>query len=448
MGQDADAAKIKTFVFEKGKATMPGLDDSSVSPLSYLKIFFRRKELLIIPAFIGLILGICSGILLPKKYKSEAVILVQEGKTDNPLFERLAVSTTVQQRMAGLKESILGWNSLVELVKRLNLDKDIKNKLEFENLILGLRGDLMIKLRGQNILQLAYIGDAPEMTQAVVKTITDIFIERNIQVQNNETADAIAFIEQQLQVYKGKIKSAEIAKLQEQLDAFLIDSTEKHPLVKKIREQISARKEELRAQNLEYTEDINLDKDAAGPMIEEIKKALDTIESSAAAKTAASSSKENTQLMLNLDLQKVVARDVGVNEQIYNMLLQRLETAKITQRLQSSKEGTRYTVLDPPRIPLKPFKPNKFLIAFVGLFFGAAAGAGLVIAAEFLDKSFIDVEEAKNFLGVPLFGAISKINTPESIRREKEQTRWLYSLTGAAGVVVVVVTMAVANFLK
>ncbi len=36
----------------------------------------------------------------------------------------------------------------------------------------------------------------------------------------------------------------------------------------------------------------------------------------------------------------VMARDVNVNEAIYNNLLQRLETAKITQRLQSSKEGT------------------------------------------------------------------------------------------------------------
>lgn len=428
---------------------MQDFDDSSVSPMNYLKIFFRRKELLIIPAFAGLILGICTGILLPKQYKSETVILVQEGKTDNPLFDRLAVSTTVQQRMAGLKESILGWNSLVEVVKRLNLDKDVKNKIEFEHLIMELKKNLLIRLRSQNVLQLLYIGDNPEKTQAVVKTVTETFINRNIQVQNDETSDAITFIEEQLKVYKGKIKSAEIAKWQEQLDTLLVDSTENHPIVKKIRQQITAKKEELRAENLEYSENINLDKDVTNPMIEEIKKALDTIEATGATKTAeAKETRDSTSIMLNLDLEKVVARDVGVNEQIYNTLLQRLETAKITQRLQSSKEGTRYTVLDPPRIPLKAFKPNKALVAFVGLFLGMMAGVGLVIAIEFLDKSFIDVEEAKNFFGVPLLGAISKINTTDSIRREKDRQRWFYSLTAAAGVIIVVVTMAVANFLK
>ncbi|MBI5415451.1 MAG: hypothetical protein HZA29_01415, partial [Candidatus Omnitrophica bacterium] len=359
----------------------------SVSLLSYLKIFFRRKELLIIPAFAGLVLGICAGVVLPKKYRSETVIMVQEAKSDNPLFSELAVSTTIGQRLAGLKESILGWNSLVELVRRLGMDRNIKDKVEFEKLILELRKAVKIRLRGQNIIDLAYEGDDPGKTQAVVKTITDIFVNRNIQIQNDETSDAIAFIEQQLHVYKGKIKSAEIAQLQEKLDGLLSDSTEKHPLVKKLREQIETEKKELRAQNLEYTEDINLDKDTATPMIDEIKKALDTIESTAAAKSATKEGKENAQLLLNLDLQKVVARDVGVNEQIYNTLLQRLETAKITQRLQSSKEGTQYTILDPPRVPLKPFKPNRVLAAFIGLLLGAFCGAGLILGGEFLDKS-------------------------------------------------------------
>jgi uncharacterized protein involved in exopolysaccharide biosynthesis len=429
---------------------MSDVDNSNFSPMNYLKIFFRRKEMLIIPAFAGLILGICAGILLPKEYKSETVILVQEGKSDNPLFNRLAVSTTVQERMSGLKESILGWNSLVELVKRLNMDKNIKNKIEFENLILGLRQAIQIRLRGQNIIQLSHVGENPEMTQAIVKNITEIFIDRNIKVQNDETSDAITFIEQQLKVYKGKIKSAEIAKFQEQLDGLLIDSTEAHPMVKKIRATIAAKKEELRAENLEYTEDANLTYPATNPMIEEIRKALDTIESTTKGKTDANPRqiKDNAQVTLNLDLQNVIGRDAAVNEQIYNTLLERLETAKITQRLQSSKEGTRYTVLDPPRIPLKPFKPNKALVAAIGLFLGTLAGVGLIILVEFLDKSFLDVEEAKNFLGVPLLGAISKINTVESIFQEKEQQRWLYSLTVAGGVIVVVGTIAVANFLK
>ena len=428
---------------------MKDFDSSSLSILSYLKIFFRRKELLIIPIFAGLVLGLCAGIALPRKYKSETVILVQEGKSDNPLFDKLAVSTTIGQRMAGLRESILGWNSLMELVKRLNLDKDVKNKMELEELIRNLKNSIKLKLRGSNIINLAYVSNDPEMTQAVVATITKIFIDQNVRIQNDETADAISFIEQQLKVYKGKIKSAEIAKLQEQLDALLVDSTEKHPLVKRLQDQIVAKKQALQAENLEYIQDIDLEKDTTNPLIENIKSALDSLESREVPLSAATGKTDsNTQLMVNLDLQKVLARDAGVNEGIYNMLLQRLETAKITQRLQSSKEGTQYTVLEPPRIPLKPFQPNVFMVTLIGLFLGAVTGVGLVIGAEFLDKSFIDVEEAKHFLGVPLLGAISKINTTDSIRMENEKDRWLYSMTVTIGVIVVVVTIAISRFLR
>ena len=425
---------------------MTQFEETGISPISYMKIFFRRKELIIVPVIAGLVLGICAGMLIPREYKSETVILVQEGKTDNPLFERLAVSTTVRQRMAGIRESILGWNSLIELVKRLNLDKDVRTKMDFERLIMRLRSNIIIRLRGENIIHLAYVGENPEMTQSIVKNITDIFVERNVHLQDQETADAIKFIEEQLKVYKGKIKSAEIAQSQERLDALLLDATEKHPLVKELRELIASKKEELRKENLEFTENVNLSAPVANPIVNEIKKALDGLEGKPV--STSDDSNDFSKVMMVANLATVMGRDVAVNEGIYNMLLQRLETAKITQRLQSSKEGTRYTVLDPPRIPLSPFKPNRVLVSLIGLFLGLMGGVGLVVAAEFLDKSFIDVEEAKNYLGVPLLGAISKINTIESIMKEKERERWVYMVTLIVGVFLIILTFAFSKLIK
>lgn len=423
-----------------------------MTPLSYLKIFFRRKELFVIPAFIGLILGICSGVILPKEYQSSTTLLVREGKSDNPLFDKLAVSTTVEQRISTIRESMLGWNSLIKLVKRLELDKNISTPRELEDLIESIRGDINIKMKGGNIIDLTYVGKDPQTTQAIVKNITAIFIERNLEVQNEETRDAIDFIEKQLKVYRGKIKSAEIAKLRDDLSDLLVDSTDSHPKVQELRNQLKIREEELRKANLEYTEDIELDADTTNPLIGEIRKALDSIDGGSGNATVglapAGGETELYKVMLLDKLDNVMARDVGVNNKIYNMLLQRLETAKITERLQGSKEGTKYTILNPPRIPHDPIRPNKILVALVGFALGAMFGFGLVIATEFLDKSFIDVEEAKQFLGRPLLGAISKINTEESVRRERERQAWMYSLTIIAGIVLIIITTAFSNFLN
>ncbi|MDZ4241793.1 MAG: GNVR domain-containing protein, partial [Candidatus Omnitrophota bacterium] len=405
---------------------MSELNEESFPVMSYLKIFFRRKELFIIPAFLGLILGICTSFLLPKQYESQSVILVQEGKSDNPLFDKLAVSTTVGQRLNTIKESMLGWDNINKLIKRLHLDKDVKSTREYENLVDRIRGDISLKLRGANIIYLSFIDQDPQVAKDVVESITTIFIERNQEIQNLETSDAILFIEEQLKVYKGKIKSAEIAKLQDQLNELLVDSTDKHPMVRQLRERISMKRDELEKENLTYTEPDKLAVETTSPLIDTIKNALDTVEARPEAGGAPEKPEDAlVKVMLFDKIGNVLARDVQVNEGIYNLLLQRLETAKITQRLQSSKEGTRYLVTEPPRVPLEPFKPNRVLVALTGLFLGGFIGFILVVACEFLDKSFIDVEEAKEFLGVPLLGGISKINTLETIKQEQDRIRWL-----------------------
>ncbi|MBF0483987.1 MAG: hypothetical protein HQL25_04710 [Candidatus Omnitrophica bacterium] len=422
--------------------------DKAISPMNFFKIFFHRKHYVIISTILGLVLGTGLGMILPKKYQSSTTILVEEGKTDNPLFDKIAVSTTVQQRMSGIRESILGWNSLIELVERLHLDKDVNSKLDFEKLILGLKKDIVIQMRGPNLLEMSYEGKNPELTKSIVENTTDIFISKNVKKQNQETSDAIIFIEKQLQVYKGKIKSSEIAKLQDQLDALLVDSTDKHPMVRQLKDQINSKKEELKKENLNYTPEASLKSGATNPLINEIQKAIGNLEGQTSPNQTSQGNGDVYKVMLMDKLDNVMARDADVNEQIYNMLLQRLETAKITQRLQESKEGTRYTILDPPRVPLYPVKPNRILVALGGLFLGLIAGVGLVFSAEFLDKSFLDVEDAKEFLGVPLLGAISKINTEESLAVERNKKWQMYIVTIIVSILLLVAFSLISIMVK
>ncbi len=215
------------------------------NPTEYLKVFFRRKWVVVIPAFIGLVLGIVACFLLPREWKSSTTILVEEEKMINPLMQSLAVSTTAAQRMQSIREIILGWNSLVELTKKLDLAKNVQNQSAFEELILGLRKNIYVQMQQANIIKIAYQGKNPQETQLVAKTLTDILMERNMQSQTKETDVAISFIKEQLAIYKRKIKESEISKLEEQLKTLLTDSTELHPLVKELRGKIAITKKEL-----------------------------------------------------------------------------------------------------------------------------------------------------------------------------------------------------------
>jgi uncharacterized protein involved in exopolysaccharide biosynthesis len=355
----------------------------------------------------------------------------------------------MEQRLKVVREIMLSWNNLTELVKRLKLDANVKSSQEFEDLVRQLVKSIRFEFRDSSILQVSYKGPNPQQTQAVVQNITQIFIEGSLNVQNKETSDAIQFIEEQLRVYRGKIKSSEIAQLKDKLKELLVDSTELHPQVKQLREQVDRKMEEIAKEKLEYSEDARLSAESTSQMLSEIKKALNvvSVKESPDAANKASSSDEFYKVMLIDKMDDVKARDVDVNTGIYNALLQRLETAKITQRLQTSKEGTKYTVLDPPRIPLKPSQPNMIVNIFLGMFLGFFLGGVLVFLIEFLDKSFLDVQEAKEFLGAPLLGSVSKITTPEIIEEDRQRQTWLLFWMCSAGVLLIAFTVMIAAIL-
>jgi hypothetical protein len=209
-------------------------------------------------------------------------------------------------------------------------------------------------------------------------------------------------------------------------------------LVKDYRQKIADMEKQLSSEEFDV-EKAKPIPTAGSPYGEAIKKqidtALQTVEQKASTtdglvplgniNPTSTGSNESLYQMLLLDkLDKTTARDSQVNENIYNMLLQRLETAKITQRLEASKQGTRYTVLDPPRLPLKPVKPNKPLVMFIGVFLGVAAGVAMILLLEFTDQSLIGIDEAKAFLELPILGGISKILTEEDIAVNRMKNRF------------------------
>ncbi len=431
-----------------------GLLSATQLPIRYVKIFFRRKWLLLIPAVVGIVAGIIVGALLPKVYESYSVVMIEEEKTLNPLISGIAVSADVVSRMRNIREQILGWNSLVQLVERLQLAKDIKSQYDFEKLVLDLRRKINVRMQGPNLIKISFTSPIPAEAKKVVQTVNDIFVEENMKAQNKESSIAIEFLKDQIKVYRRKIKEAEIADMSDKLDTLLADSTEAHPLVQDYRRRIAEMNRQLQE------EDFDVEKaqpiaTGASPYADVIKEKIDTALQQVQAEvstgkdlvpldklnpSATGSNEALYQLLLLDKMDTTVARDAKVNENIYNMLLQRLETAKITQRLEASKQGTRYTVLDPPRLPLKPVRPNKPLIVFIGVFLGLAAGIGLVLLMEFTDYSILSIDEAKEILEYPILGGISKILTEEDIAVSRSRNRFRMFVFISASVMLILIT--------
>src|SRR3990167_5407510 len=110
----------------------------------YLAVVIRRQWFVVVPCAVIVAATMITGFLMPRIYRSETVLLVQDTKIMNPLIQGMAVASPVEARMRIVQEEILGWTSLSRLVHELGLDKGADSPRAFEALIGKLRSDIVV----------------------------------------------------------------------------------------------------------------------------------------------------------------------------------------------------------------------------------------------------------------------------------------------------------------
>ncbi len=425
----------------------------------YIRIINRRKWFLFIPFFLISISFAVGSFFLPKIYVAKAVILIEDKKVVNPLLKNLAVSTTVRSRMGALREEILSWPRLYQLVEKIGLTKEVKGALELEKLIAGIKRNINLRMQSKEVITISYMGQDPKDTQVLVNTLCDILIKRNINSQTEDTSSAIDFINQQLKKYKEKLDKAEtdLRKFKEVYGMGMItdvasslrssdEVTSLGSTIFQINKEISAQEAELVMATIDCTDehprikslksDIRILKDKRNKYIKEVSDKAG-VDSGAYVKIADSYPRQQEELSR-------LSRDKAINEKIYAMLLERLETANITEQLDNSENRTKIRVIEPARFPLKPVKPNKIKISFLGLIFGLMMGGGLVYVLEYTDSSFKTEEELNNFFEIPVFGTISKIITKEELKkRNKKRTKIIFIICLVLALILAVVVCVI-----
>lgn len=116
----------------------------------------------------------------------------------------------------------------------------------------------------------------------------------------------------------------------------------------------------------------------------------------------------------------------------YNDLMQKHMEARVAQGLEKEQKGERFTLIDPARLPEKPFKPNRRAIIFIGLVLGIGAGVGLAALREFSDDAVRKVGQLERITNFPVLAGIPPIVTMRDIRL-KRMKRFALA-TGSLGI--------------
>jgi len=100
----------------------------------------------------------------------------------------------------------------------------------------------------------------------------------------------------------------------------------------------------------------------------------------------------------------------------YNSLLQKKFKATVAENLERTQQAEQFSVLDPAKLPDKPFKPRTRKILLLAFCLALGGGFGLAGLREYLDASFFSAKELESRLQIPVFVSIPLIRTDRDRR--------------------------------
>lgn len=100
-------------------------------------------------------------------------------------------------------------------------------------------------------------------------------------------------------------------------------------------------------------------------------------------------------------------RDYNVVKAQYDALVQRLESARLSEEVQADKEQVTFDVIEPPRLPLFPTAPNRILLYSLVLAAALIAGAATAFFLNQHNPVFYSGRKLRAATGLPIFGYVS-----------------------------------------
>jgi succinoglycan biosynthesis transport protein ExoP len=322
----------------------------------------------------------------------------------------------------------------------------------------------VIPVKNSQLVQVSFSSSSPELSQNVAKAIADAYIGYNRGSRVDSSKEAREFLKDQIELTKTKLENSE-KKLNDYASRngviYLGDSDKQSVLVQKLSEITSAlsaatnermQREALYKQIKESGEDnpvimnnslvLGLKSQYATleaeyfnklrtftpdyPAMKNLKSQMDAIrnriqkEESALVEGVASdykaAVKKETYLNSAFEAQKrnilafqdnaaeyqTLKREVEVNQQLQKDLLQKFNEVSIA----ASSQATNIQILDSPRYPTAPYKPNKMMNFLLSLVFGLTGGIGLAFLIEYFDYTVKDTREVERWTSLPSLGMV------------------------------------------
>ena len=487
----------------------------------YLDVVRRRHLQFLIPLFAGWLLVWAASWIISPTYRSGTLILVEQPTMPKD-YVTPNVNDDLQERMQSITQQILSRTRLLHIIDQFNLYARKHAQRSPDDQVQQMRKDIDIELVRDSRNQISafnvyYTSHDPELAQKVTSELTNLFINENLEVRQQQSEDTTKFLENQLEAarqtlsaqeeiirrfkgehagalpgqlasnlqiltglqsqlqnaedslntarqqrvylqtlleqyrtFEGSAKSGdgsgmglagidrELDKLKAQLADLSSHYTDKHPDIRKLKEQI-AKAQKTRDQLVASTknkpagENSDVNPAAAGDaaqsgMLLQVQSQLRSnqleITNREQAITTLKAKIEDYQGRLNQEPIREqqladLTRGYEQSKATYDDLLKKKNESAMATSMELLQQGQRFRIVDPPSFPQKPVFPNRLAFCGLGLAIGFLLGGGLVATMEFLDDRVYSDHEIRDIVGTELLTEIPAIVTAVDDQRQK-----------------------------
>ena len=415
----------------------------------YLRLIYRKRVLFAMTAMAVTTAVVVGSYLMPKKYEAKSIIFIERNFL-NDLIKNVTIAPAFDEKIKALSTVMKSRSLLMKVMGDLDLDIDSRSAEDLERILKKFQDktDIKVEINRRNredmdLFIVSFTASDPKLASNYVNALVRRYIEENLSLKREEAYGANRFIVEQINLFKEKLAKTEreiatlkkdksvvqrerLVQLQRKLNELLVQYTESHPEVIKVRTEIEQFKEQMAATRGMPSKSPLAD--AAGSDSEHNEGGRREERVSPAGEMPAG----KNSLM---DLQ----REREMNKKIYEELLATLGKSEVSTQVEVQDKAGAFRILDPAIVPTKPVSPNMSKMILLGILAGIAAGIGIIIVLDMLDSSIRSVDMIKK-LGLPVLAVIPTMQTVQEISRTKKKDRWLYTATGAylAGLVVII----------
>lgn len=423
----------------------------------YVEVFKKRKKLFLIPCLLTAALVAAIFPLIPKTYKASSLVMF----SDEDMVPSRANSHSrrggidVQSELRSVYVDLMEPDVMSQLADMMGMPDRVKNDPKhLKRWVSGFRRSMQLTEQPGDVVEIAFSDTDPTRAQKSANTVADLMVYIDRKAREEDAEKQIKFLEQQIHIYKGRIQDSEksfvVNKVSGDLDDAMrrrsalldqIDQFEKttpaiaqqqNPTVYKLQTELSDTRARLNQLSVTARDD--------SPMVRDLRKRIAELETAIAHEKDTGSDTmpavpgnpayatalrqlrevnneisflrkrqsnlEQGTAYISEDEVSAKQREQGVDEDIYQTLLQNLEQAQMELRLATFGESSTVKVLEEAEKPVLPSWPLPWQAAGFGVFLSLAAGAGSVLVREATDTSLRGVEDAQRSFKLPILAAI------------------------------------------